>query len=406
MKTLILSSAAGLALLAAAPASAQLLGGGGGGLGGALGGGLGGGLGGMRGPDIGGATGPLRRIGDRPVADSDALGRADGAVRGQKRIDRRAGRVETSGDASGSGALGTTTGAMGRTTTSSFSGSGSASGAANAQLIGTDQLGGALRDSGGAARNGLARGREVAGDAAQRGRAAADRARGAATTSGDGAGTLGLSGSRNVDTRSGQVSGSGSASGSGMLDRTAAVGGRSVGGQMARSGSASGGGSAQLIGTDAIGSATRRTTGTASNAVARGREAAGAGVDRVRALNPGSAMGGASGSGAAAGSASYDDGAAAAASGSGAGGFNVVPGMPVNDARGHVIGRVQAVRRTASGALSAIVVRVGKRAATLPVNNFSANGELLVSAMGKGDIQQAASQQAAEQPASTDQRPN
>jgi hypothetical protein len=65
------------------------------------------------------------------------------------------------------------------------------------------------------------------------------------------------------------------------------------------------------------------------------------------------------------------------------------PGARVEDARGRLIGRVQSVRRNAEGQVESVAVAVGRRTATLPAGNFSADGNVLVSAMGKGAVEKA-----------------
>ena len=124
MNKLILASAA--ALFVAAPASAQILGGGGGVLGGSIGGSIGGTWGG------GLDTSTIDRT------TSSVRGSSQGAAGGDASVDRRKGSARASGSANGSGsstADGTLSGLSG-------SGSGSANGSADAQLIGTDTLGG------------------------------------------------------------------------------------------------------------------------------------------------------------------------------------------------------------------------------------------------------------------------
>lgn len=73
-----------------------------------------------------------------------------------------------------------------------------------------------------------------------------------------------------------------------------------------------------------------------------------------------------------------------------AGSFDVSPGMVVQDARGRVIGTVQDVRSTASGTVQSVVMTVGNATATLPAANFNGSGNVLVSAMGKGEVKKAA----------------
>jgi hypothetical protein len=64
--------------------------------------------------------------------------------------------------------------------------------------------------------------------------------------------------------------------------------------------------------------------------------------------------------------------------------------MAVTDARGRAIGTVQAVRSTARGSVQSVLVKVGKKTAELPAANFSGSGTALVSAMGKGEVKDAA----------------
>jgi hypothetical protein len=71
----------------------------------------------------------------------------------------------------------------------------------------------------------------------------------------------------------------------------------------------------------------------------------------------------------------------------------------VTDAKGRAIGTVQDVRTTASGKVRDVVVAVGNRTATLPAANFSGSGDALVSAMGKGEVKDAAKDQAKDQAA-------
>ena len=128
MNKLILASTA--ALLFAAPASAQILGGGGGVLGGSIGGSIGGTLGG----------GLDNSTIDRTT--SSVHGSGQGAAGGDTRVDRRKGSARASGSANGSGSS-TADGTLGGLTGGlSGSGSGSANGSADAQLFGTDAVGG------------------------------------------------------------------------------------------------------------------------------------------------------------------------------------------------------------------------------------------------------------------------
>ena len=65
------------------------------------------------------------------------------------------------------------------------------------------------------------------------------------------------------------------------------------------------------------------------------------------------------------------------------------------DAKGHVIGTVSNVRSTAQGSVREVMVTVGKQTATLPAANFTGSGDVLVSAIGKGEVKNTAKQQSA-----------
>lgn len=84
---------------------------------------------------------------------------------------------------------------------------------------------------------------------------------------------------------------------------------------------------------------------------------------------------------------------AGSAAANGAGSFAVAPDIPVTDVRSKVIGTVQSVRSTAGGKVNEVLVNVGNRTVTLPASNFSGSGNVLVSAMGKNDIKNAANAQ-------------
>lgn len=69
------------------------------------------------------------------------------------------------------------------------------------------------------------------------------------------------------------------------------------------------------------------------------------------------------------------------------------PGSTVRDAKGEAIGRVQSIRRNAVGRVESVTMAVGRRVATLPADNFSVQGDVLVSAMGEGQVKRAARDQ-------------
>lgn len=239
------------------------------------------------------------------------------------------------------------------------------------------------------------------------------------TGSATGDSTGSLRGEKQVDRKSGRVQGSGQAQGSsnGSVTGGTTVLDRSVNGASSGSANTSKSGSvdAQLIGTDAV-------RGAAQDGVARGRGA----VDTVRGTAgstigygrsaAANAVGTASGAGSIAGSASgmasgmasgglgqlVASGSAAA---NGAGTFAIEPGMPIEDARGRVIGYVQSVKQTKEGVIQAVTVETGNRLATLPAANFSGSGEALVTGMTKGQLTSAAKQQEAA-PASSPQTEN
>lgn len=291
MNKLIFSSAALALALAATPASAQLLGGGGG-----LGGGLGGSVGGLGGSGMGTLRGTMDGTISRVPVTSDTIGSARTSTRTERSVDTRKGRVTASNRSSADGTLDSATRIGDRTIGGSASGSGSAGGDADAQLIGTDAV------------------RSTAGSAVSRTRDATDRVRN----------TAGTAVGRARDT-------AGNA-----LSRTSNLGGSASG-----SGSASGGGSGSLSALDGAASG-------AGNLALAGSGAANAGA------------------------------------------FPVNPGMIVTDAKGRAIGTVQSVRSTARGTVQRVLVKVGDKTANLPASNFSGSGNVLVSAMGKGDVKDAA----------------
>ena len=211
---------------------------------------------------------------------------------------------------------------------------------------------------------------------------------------------------RNVDLRRGRVAASGDASGGSTLDNATRIGQVSGGGNGSASGSLGGGVDAQLVGTDAVRDTTGRGVNTVGNVAGQVRDTAGTVGNRARgavsnladrAANSGAAAAGSatgSGSGAlsaAGGSLSGAGNLALAGSGAAQGGaFPVNPGMAVTDARGRALGAVQSVRANAQGAVERVLVKVGNRVADLPATNFSGSGNVLVSAMGQGDVRSAA----------------
>ncbi|MFD1789854.1 PRC-barrel domain-containing protein [Sphingomonas floccifaciens] len=205
---------------------------------------------------------------------------------------------------------------------------------------------------------------------------------------------------RQVDRRSGRVRAGGTASGQGgtLLDGGLPIGSGSA--ETRGSGSAGGSADAQLIGTDAVRSTARSAVGEARGLAGRGREAIGGARDTVGGARDavGSAAGSAAGSatGAASGSGSLTNGMlalAGSAAADGAGSFDVAPGMNVVDAKGRALGTVRSLKSEANGRVREVLVQVGDRVATLPAANFSGEGNVLVSAMGRGAVKREASEQ-------------
>src|SRR3546814_14827705 len=71
----------------------------------------------------------------------------------------------------------------------------------------------------------------------------------------------------------------------------------------------------------------------------------------------------------------------------------VEPGMAVTDARGKVTGHVQELRQTGRGVVETVTVEVGNRVATLPAASFTGSGDVPVTGMTKGQLQDPAEQQ-------------
>ena len=91
--------------------------------------------------------------------------------------------------------------------------------------------------------------------------------------------------------------------------------------------------------------------------------------------------------------------AASGSSAANAGGmFAVVPGMPIEDPKGRVVGYVQSVQQTGSGVVQSVIVESGNRMAQLPAANFAGSGDVLLTGMSKGEIRKA-SQAQSEAPA-------
>ena len=187
---------------------------------------------------------------------------------------------------------------------------------------------------------------------------------------------------REVDRRSGRANARarGNARGDGAVDalgRSATLGG---------SASGDAGAGAQAVGTDRLRGTVQNVRGTTRGTVDSAR-----GTARGAVGNLGNRAGSASASGSGSASGAFQGGAgqlaaAGSAAATTAGAISVSPGMIVRDTSGRAIGRVQAVRARANGMIDHVVVRAGDRLATLPDDNFSASGNVLVSAMGEADV--------------------
>ncbi|SNS56274.1 hypothetical protein [Sphingopyxis indica] len=219
-------------------------------------------------------------------------------------------------------------------------------------------------------------------------------------------------GEAHVDRRAGRVQGKGSgdASGSGSAVGGSDLIGNAIGGSAEGSGRAQGGGSldAQLIGTDHVRQAGSSAAGTAKGAASTATGTASGALGGVRDQAggaPSGAAGAANGAGSAAGNFEGSLGGLAAAgtgAANGAGMFAVEPGMAVTDARGKVIGHVQAVRQTGRGLVQSVTVKAGDRFATLPATSFTGSGDVLVTGMTRGELRKTAKQQ---EEASAEPRP-
>ena len=201
---------------------------------------------------------------------------------------------------------------------------------------------------------------------------------------------------RNIDTRSGKVDADAesSSNANGSLLGTTDLPNRALGSSAdgSASSSAKGNASADLIGTDAIRSTTGEVVGATRNAAGGARSTASGAVSNVasRASNAGSLAG----SGSAMAMGNLGQLAASGSTAANAGGmFAVEPGMPVQDPKGRVLGHVQSVRQTSAGVVRSVIVEAGSRTAELPAANFAGSGNVLVTAMSKGDIKQASKTQ-------------
>lgn len=168
-------------------------------------------------------------------------------------------------------------------------------------------------------------------------------------------------------------------------------GGGGIGGGL---GASLGGG---LSGAGGLGSSVDNTVGGVGSSVGStvsGTASGAANIDRANRRASGNANAGLAGAAQGSlGQLALAGSSAANASGS----FDVAPGMVVQDVRGRAIGTVQQVRSTANGTIETVVMKVGDATASLPAANFSGSGNVLVSAMGKGEVKKAAKDGSGEQ---------
>lgn len=150
--------------------------------------------------------------------------------------------------------------------------------------------------------------------------------------------------------------------------------------------------------TGAIGSARDRAQGAVGGVRDRAQGAVGSvrdGAGGLTEAGSGSASGaanGAIGGGSASGIASGEGSLALIGNGAALPALN--PGSTVRDAKGEAIGRIQSIRRNAAGRVELVTMAVGRRVATLPADNSSVQGDVLVSAMSEGQVKRAAKDRA------------
>lgn len=211
---------------------------------------------------------------------------------------------------------------------------------------------------------------------------------------------------RTIDTRSGQVATDteSNSNANGSLIGAADLPSNAVNGSAngSASSSANGGANASLIGTDAIRSTTGQVVGTARNTAGRARSAVGSVASNVAnsASGAGSLAGGAAGSGSGMAMGNLGQLAASGSTAANAGGmFAVVPGMPIEDPKGRIVGYVQSVKQSGAGIVQSVIVESGNRTAELPAANFAGSGDILVTGMSKGEVKKASKAQG-EAPAS------
>ena len=205
---------------------------------------------------------------------------------------------------------------------------------------------------------------------------------------------------RTVDIRSGKIATDteSSANANGSLIGAADLPNNAVSGSAdgSASGNANGGVSANLVGTDTLRSTSGQVVGTTRYAAGRARSTANGVVSNVANSASGVGSFGGSAAGQGNGMAMGDLGqlAASGSAAANAGGmFTITPGMPIQDAKGRMIGQVQSVRSTGAGVVKSVIVEAGNRTAELPAANFAGSGDVLVTAMSKGELKKAAKAQ-------------
>ena len=228
-------------------------------------------------------------------------------------------------------------------------------------------------------------------------------------TNGSGSGSATATATKTVNPRTGKASANGSSNGSatGALTQTIDTPRGAAAASGAGSGSAGGsaGADAQLFGTDAVRGTLHQTRDTAGNTVTAFQNRAGnlvtATRDRAgnlivstrdRAGNLVSATGSATGS--AQGSAtssfsgmSHNLALAGSAAADASGSFDIKDGTSLYDLNGEKIGKVREVFADGSGRVKGLLVKTDDTTALLPVSEFAAGGQGLVTAMSEAQIE-------------------
>ena len=239
-------------------------------------------------------------------------------------------------------------------------------------------------------------------------------------TNGAVTGAVSATAAKSINTRTGSASASSSAngSGSGSLTQSLDTPLNLVTANGAGSGSASGSAraDAQLFGTDAVRGTLNQTRDSAGNLVTTFQTRAGTFVTAVRdragdlvvstrdragnllsttqsvaGSAQGSVMGSASG---AFSGMSQNLALAGSAAADAAGSFDIKPGTNLFDLDGDKIGKVREVFADANGRVRGLLVKVDDTTALLPVNNFAADGQSLVTGLSEAQIMAAGEAQA------------